>query len=407
MRFGTIQLNKVNKGLKKVFYQRYKFMRRKGLIAALISVLSVILFFSVFAFVWYVCDVYPDFGKFTKQFEIPGLKDGAIPQGLCNYKSGNDTYFFTSAYMADGSPSRVYVNKNDEYVGYFTMKYSADDKENAGNDYSGHCCGVATNGRFFWVVSENNTYCLRLSDVNSDKSNNFEKLIDVASSNGCVTFTSYFDTHNGADFCYFQPSSEGSSYGSFYVGEFYRAKSHEQSVYKSHKQVTPAGDENKAVIFRYSVNTSSDTANKTGISLTNDKIIPNRAYSTTDRLQGMAVTYHTDAEGGRKYDGFVVSQSYGLANSHLYYYDYETACGSSAKHERVKYEGISNEIDTFYLDSASLINDYEIPSMSEGLCNDANTVYVLNESAGKKYRLFTRQRVKNVYSFVPKHKDEE
>ena len=60
------------------------------------------------------------------------------------------------------------------------------------------------------------------------------------------------------------------------------------------------------------------------------------------------------------------------------------------------------------------INDYSVPSMSEGMCvptpatssNGAvNRVFVLFESACKKYKYFVRQKVKSVYSFIPKAKN--
>ena len=65
---------------------------------------------------------YKDFKKFNKEFAIEGLDDGAVPQGITayysNYKAIDETgkevtrsqqYFLISAYMYDGSPSRIYV----------------------------------------------------------------------------------------------------------------------------------------------------------------------------------------------------------------------------------------------------------------------------------------------------------
>ena len=60
-----------------------------------------------------------------------------------------------------------------------------------------------------------------------------------------------------------------------------------------------------------------------------------------------------------------------------------------------------------YNDGEMLKTDYSIPSMSEGLCTVATTnntkVYVLFESAGKKYRTFVREQLKNVYSIRVKN----
>ena len=49
-----------------------------------------------------------------------------------------------------------------------------------------------------------------------------------------------------------------------------------------------------------------------------------------------------------------------------------------------------------------MLNDYSIPSMSEGLCTLEGRVYVLFESGAKKYSPFVRQVLKNVYSFIPR-----
>ena len=113
-------------------------MKHRKLFISLSAVFSAVLFLAIFLSVWYLGDVYPDFKRAEAEFEIPGLDDGATPQGMsscyANYTvetvkqeiseddDGNQTvkdvvtketkmqpYFFISAYMADGSPSRIYV----------------------------------------------------------------------------------------------------------------------------------------------------------------------------------------------------------------------------------------------------------------------------------------------------------
>ena len=95
-------------------------MKNKKLLIALTAVFSVVIFLATFLLVWYCAAIYPDFKSFEKGIEIPGLKDGAIPQGMgsckANYEvktTGDDgvvnttnkvqTYFFVSAYMNDKS----------------------------------------------------------------------------------------------------------------------------------------------------------------------------------------------------------------------------------------------------------------------------------------------------------------
>ena len=56
----------------------------------------------------------------------------------------------------------------------------------------------------------------------------------------------------------------------------------------------------------------------------------------------------------------------------------------------------STSLYVYYIDGEAMINDYSIPSMSEGLCTIGDRVYVLFESGANKYKHFVRQSLKNV-----------
>ncbi len=103
-----------------------------------------------------------------------------------------------------------------------------------------------------------------------------------------------------------------------------------------------------------------------------------------------------------------LSESYGLANSHIYVYDEETITSAEPDSLDVLVKVVNEdgtakleeaEVPLYYMDSDSLIQTYEIPCMSEGMAISGDDVYVLFESAGKKYRLYVRERLYNVYSF--------
>lgn len=441
-------------------------MKHKKLFVAFTAVFTVILVLVVFLMIWFWGDTYKSgakydgFEDFRKEIEIPGLKDGACPQGLGSYrasytlkdengeplkddkgkeKTGKQDYFFISAYFKD-APSRVYViGKTTGLVGYVTLK-NVD-----GTDFTGHCGGVATNGYTFWVVSGTKVFVAKKSS-SSSADNIATDIIKAAETNGELKFTAEFNANLNAAFCYYydndgDPSNVSSSYDKFYIGEFYREKNYKTD--EKHRLLTPNGnDMNRAFVYEFSVSTSS--SNKYGLTtlssdnLSEENQVPRvqNIYSITDEIQGFARTRGADTDEG----GLVLSQSYGLKNSHLLYYSwtdikkttnrksYKDLVVSDEKGQPILdedknettyggfvYEGVqtksgaqykdtSSSLYVFYVDSSVLRNDYSIPSMSEGLCVVGDRVYVLFESGAKKYRTFVRQILENVYSFIPRSK---
>ena len=219
------------------------------------------------------------------------------------------------------------------------------------------------------------------------------------------------------------------------MGEFYRAGNYETD--KTHRLKTPNGYQNTAFMYEYSVNTSSKfglTTLGTNDNVSGDNVVPkiNYIFSLPERVQGVAWSDRTtySANNGT----LVLSQSYGLSNSHLLCFDYAslTATAKRKKYTEVSennysfaYEGVKTNDGTQFTnaslyvyfvdknDGEAFLNDYSIPSMSEGMCSVtgfqsgsgvSKKIYVLFESAGKKYSAFTRTRLKNVYSFTPRAK---
>ena len=438
-------------------------MKHKKLFISLTAVLSVILFLAVFLFTWYLLDFYPDFNKdFRKEFEIPGLDDGAVPQGFSTCSATHETtdadgkktsetrqYYFISAYMVDGSPSRLYVTGDKEgYIGYVTMK------DLTGNEIKGHCGGVAINGSTLWVADGKTVYVAKASAEYKSK-NIAREIIEKAaySQNPVVenddgttetkefniSFTSSFNANCNASFLFYYDDSRYSSvtYDRLYVGEFYRKGNYE--THETRHLKTPGGYKNTAFMYEYNVSSSSD--NKYGlVTLSDDTLdeeskVPKiqKIFSLPEQIQGVAFSRR---KGYGTNDGMLVlSQSYGLKNSHLLCFDWAkvTANANAVSYTNLHedsfaYEGIfkkvgdkqikytDNSLKVYYVDKGNkdmFVNDYSIPSMSEGMCvftppkaNDTASVriYVLFESAGKKYNKFVRERLENVYSFIPHEK---
>ena len=329
-------------------------------------------------------------------------------------------------------------------VGYVSLK-NID-----GTDHTGHVGGIATNGRYIWVCS-GKSVCVAKKDGTSSSVKDYiaTDLIKEAKKNGSLQFTSSFKANCNAAFLYYYDADETSqtvqtspsSSDYLYVGEFYRKGNYETN--ELHHLTTPGGETNMAFAYEYRVygSTSDEAMAKYGLYTSDngfkDKVkVPKiyNVFSLPNEVQGFA----------RTKNGLLLSVSYGLKNSHIYYYDFKWS-ESSYTHtdnvNRVRYTEIGDEkkdpgkntdknklykdglgydgatfesgapyydksssLYLYYIDSSTMLNDYSIPSMSEGLCTVNGRVYVLFESGAKKYSTFVRQVLTNVYSFIPRSK---
>lgn len=449
-------------------------MKHKKLFISLTAVAAVIVFLGIFLLIWFVGDSYKDFKRFKQEFAIEGLDEGAVPQGMTTYYStypdgdengvddkGNklkQQYFLVSSYMKDNSPSRIYVSgEKTGYIGYVTMRNEDDSL------HYGHVGGIATNGAYLWVGYNDSVLVARASTEKGEDGkalyeNILREIINKAwvNKNGeaeetqSIKFTASFKANCNASFIgYFDDARySDTSYDRLYVGEFYRDGNNDNyKTSASHHLKTPNGYKNSAFMYEYNVDRTSASTNPYGLTRldsanTNEKISDNvpkiqKIFSIPEKIQGVAFS-------GRKGSSttssdtdamIVLSQSYGLANSHLLCFDwklinetanrvyYRTVSGGNS----FEYEGVyktsasgkqtpytDSGLYVYYLDMNDgnmFVNDYSIPSMSEAMCTvtkegstnaDAvRRIYVLFESGSKKYNMFTRESIKNVYSFEP------
>ena len=420
-------------------------MKNKKAFIAFTVIFAIVAALAIFFTIWYWGDTYPDFSDkiFREEVEIPGLEDGATPQGIATYKAdyekenteGDATtvkqdYLLISAYMQDG-PSRIYVTgKTSGYIGYVTLKNTD------GSDYKGHCGGVATNGRFLWVSSDDTVFVAKTSG--NAYANIFTEIITKAAADTetdkSITFTDSFRANCNASFLYYYDSDGGSGTPSssdrLYVGEVYRGGNYETN--EKHHIVNPDKTEHRAFAYEYYVNSNTTADNTTGLrcipadQLSEDSgAVPKiqKIFSIPEEIQGFARTTE---------NALVLSQSYGLKNSRLYYYDWEKVIASenrktykSLTESDFYYDGVKtknnapatdanipdhNTLYVYYVygdlnkKESPYVRGYDIPSMSEGLCVANGRVHVLFESASKKYRLFVRQQISSIYSFIPSNR---
>ncbi|MGN0961570.1 MAG: hypothetical protein ACI4PF_05175 [Christensenellales bacterium] len=330
---------------------------KKGL-KITISIVSLLLMLLIIFFcVYYFWPWNKDFfDNATEEFSIPGLDEGFCPQGMTKIE-GYDKYLI-SGYMTDGSPSRFYViNAEDNSIEkYVTLNID-------GKQFDGHAGGVVSFGSTIWTVSYvgDRGYGFRFMLNELLVAENGEEII-VDRATDC------FETYNNADFVF--------AYDDYlWVGEFYKEGKYETD--EQHHLITRSGEINTAIVYGFKI----DESYKFGLYSS----FPKKALSIRGLCQGMAVT--SDGK-------FVMSTSYSIPDSNIYYY--KDVLNENAHNKEFKV-GLT-QVDLWYLDNYSLISTTNAPAMSEEVVVENNRVYILFESACKKYKMFNRKRLTNVYS---------
>lgn len=381
-------------------------------------------------------DSYDDFNKFRKEFAIEGLDDDAVPQGIAAYYStytdGEETksqqYFLTSAYMIDGSPSRIYVTgETTGYIGYVAL-VNID-----GTPHKGKVSGIATNGRRLWVTYEDSVLVAEASEEYKNM-DILREIIDKATKNKknsetlSIKFTASFKANCSAEFLYYFDDSRyaGTTYDRLYIGE---------STCKDGKHFikTPTGNKNITFMYEYNVDGSNldNPYGLTGISSSNtysslSENVPKiqNIYSLPEDVQGVAFSRRT---GYSSNDGILLlSQSHETDDSHILCFDWGKVIDNE---NRVKYslaydgvyetfgDTVAPYADTnlylYYVDKGNdktYVNDYLLPPTAEGMCSmifagyNATAqprVFVLFASGSKQYDLADKARIKDIYSFIP------
>ncbi|MBE7083526.1 MAG: hypothetical protein E7373_02845 [Clostridiales bacterium] len=305
--------------------------------------LAVILFFCLIfgcAVGYFRLTVAHYYQASEKAFVIPGLDDGHVPQGL-DFDKENELFIF-SGYMADHTASPVYVtNKEGTLLKKVTL-YNLD-----GSDYTGHGGGIAVNGDYMYLAGgESNcvfvySYLELLSAKDGDKLSCLGSISTQKSETDYISnaFVTIYD-------------------GKLITGEFYREESY--PTLDSHKITTKAGDYNQAIAVEFLL----DETAPFGINPT-----PVKAYSMPDQVQGL------NFNNGKVY----LSTSWGLSFSHILEYDLNKL---SLEDE---IEVLGTTLPLYAMDSASLLNDFKIPPMSEEVVFIQGKLFTSCESASSKY----------------------
>ena len=272
------------------------------------------------------------YGSAFKEFEVPGLSGGFVPQGLdyCEEQS----VFLISGYESGSNRAIVYaVTHNGNY-----RELSLENTD--GKELICHSGGISHTEKYVYVVGGGKCYVFPFDAFFSEEKPS-------------VTAVQSFDSFNRASFC----TCDGEY---LYIGEYYYPIGYNSDA--SHHITTPSEDINKAVIMAFKL----DDGSSAGVD-----VQPAFALSATDRIQGMCV-----AKGGRLF----LSASSVFRGSQIYVYDYNAVRENSGSLSIG-----DGEIPLYYLDSKSLISTTEILPQSEGIIMLGDRLYMLFESASRRY----------------------
>lgn len=296
---------------------------------------------------------YFDFFKIADtEYKTPGMMDGAVLQGYA-YDDVTDTFLHT-AYMKDGSASRIYIvdGKNTKDVKSVKLMY-ADGKE-----FTGHVGGIAVYKDFVWVAKSDEMQGLWVLSL---------KELLAAEDEAEITVSVDTSVDCPPAFCY----CDGKY---IWVGEFNNDGAYVTS--ELHNFEVAGGEINRAIVCGYLVDENS----KTGVASETPDVI----LSVPNKVQGM--TY---------IDGkWVFSTSYSFSTSHLYYY---TDTTSDIPDSILEVDGV--DIPVWYCDSANLVHDAQFQPMAEGIVTKDGKVWVSIESASLKYLFGNFTRGRHVYSY--------
>lgn len=317
---------------------------------ALLIVLAVLVGVLVVAVIGLNIVVRSAFAPFYERaepaFPIPGVNSGFVCQDLDCLEDGQ-TWLF-SGYQVDSSASPLY-RRGADGIPHRLLVTLPD-----GTVYDGHGSAVTSDDGYVYLACEGGYLVLD------------EAAVTAAGDGTSVPAL-------GSVSLGFSPSFMNIEGEMMYAGVFYHPGDYETPA--SWHITTPDGTENPSLMFAY----PADPSQEWGFALN-----PANAYSIPGMIQGVCVT----ADGK-----LVLSQSFGLATSHLLAYDIDAlepdGTVESAAIDRPAADATAPnplaDVPLTCLDGRSLVDDVAAPPMTEGIESHEGRVYVSEESASNKY----------------------
>ncbi len=299
-----------------------------------VLIVIVVLFVTILGLNGLKYVIYNDFYNISEKVGYnAGLGESYVPQGVAEFKNEDETWYLTSGYTSNDTPSRVYVisPKNSYYV---NIKVSDHDFT------TGHLGGITVSKDKVYIANDGEVYICNLKDFL--KSPDEEKVVRIIESVSVLVHSSFIFSDIDNKYLYVGEFNNGNEYKTEHI-----------------ENVNDGKDTYYAYVDVYDLNSFKD------------KSKPISRYSIRDKVQGFAISN----------DKIVLSTSFGLASSYFYVYDLP----KEYAHDNV-----------YYLDDSLLVNTIKAPAMAEGLDYDGEKFITIFESAANKYffgKLFNANKI--------------
>ena len=271
-------------------------------------------------------------------FEIPGLQDDFIPQGICYVEDLE--MFAISGYMPDD------VDGNERYSRiYLVNPQTNESKMFIINKFTGHAGGIASNGKDLWISSGG-------SASSNGKIYHFTTDAFTAESGSTIKYDGYFSVPVKGSVLY----CDGDT---LWVSEFYNNDKDGNKVNKEHHKGS-----NHAWSCGYNLPLDVDYSAK-------ETRVPDVVLSIPDKVQGMSITA----------DGEVIfSTSYGRRNdSRMYVFEPYTEWDSNT------ISVFDTDVPLYIAKKKNRIIRFKMPTLMEGLDYNNGKLYVIFESGANEY----------------------
>jgi len=307
---------------------------KKAIVIVAFVLVGIIALYGVIRLVDFC--MYADFYVHAKAaFAMPGTASGYVGQGF-DYLEDEDA-FLTCGYSSKGGKASMvyYIDSNGK-------SHKTELLNENGSNYTGHTGGIAHYDGYVYITGDDGLDVFNLEDFTEKRA--------TATQIGEVSVPEGHD-----------PAFVTVHDGYLYEGDFYREGNYETP--DNERITTPSGDNNTAIIYAYKLNSLLYALN-CGVSYS-----PEKAYSIRGLVQGVTFTE----------DKIVLSTSWGMSASHLYFYDIPTESSDSIS------LSLLNKVPLYYLDGSNLTDDVKAPPMSEEMVYHDGRLYIMTESASNKY----------------------
>ena len=281
------------------------------------------------------------YNKFKKYTTIPGLKEGGIPQAICYSSKYN--ILLISEYHKGGAPSIIHLLNIDKKTLIKTIILNYNN-----TPLTAHVGGIATNNETLWITDNYTLYEFSLDEIiNANDMSKINALTKI-------------ELDIKADFINYNNDI-------LWIGEYYY-----YPIYRLDETKNKDRLNNKALLIGYDNN-----------------LEPKHAYYIPDKAQG--ITWDNN-------NNLIISSSFwSFESSNIKIYTNPIEINNISN----EYIKINNKkINVSNINDTTLLKNYTIPPMAEGITTINNELYIIFESASNLYKYYTPYQTDKIYKIT-------